>query len=120
MRQTPQIGHRQVRNFADRRIRIGPRLEVNLDETHPSERAGLDVIDIASQSEEALEGIGDVGFDLLRRHAAVERRHHDHGNLDLREQVHGHAEHCGHADHNDAEAQHQDEERILDRKPRHA
>ena len=74
------------------------------------------MIDVAAQREEALKRIGDVAFDLLRRHAAVERGHDDDRNLDFGKQVHRHAIHGSDADHNNGEAEHQDEERVLDRK----
>jgi hypothetical protein len=77
------------------------------------------MVDVASESKEALEGIGDVGLDLLRGHAAVERSHHDHGDLDLREQVDRHADHVGESDNHDPQTQHEDEKWILDCETRH-
>ena len=119
LRQPSQVSHRQVGDLADRRVRIGSRLEVNLDQADAGERSRLDVVDVAAQREEALEGVGDVAFDLLRRHAAVERGHHDDRNLDLRKQIDRHARHRGHADHDDDQAEHQNEERMLDGKTGH-
>jgi hypothetical protein len=49
------------------------------------------VIDIAAEGEKALESIGDVTFNLLRRHAGIKGGYDDHGNIDLREEIDGHA-----------------------------
>ena len=74
------------------RVGIGARLEVDLDEADAGQRARFAVVDVGGQGEEALEGIGDVGFDLLRRHAVVERGHHHHRHVDLGKQIDRHAE----------------------------
>ncbi len=88
---TAQIGHGEVGDIAHCDVGIGARLEVDLDQAHAGERARFAVIDVGAQREEALEGVGDVGFDLLRRHAVVERGDNHHRHVDLREQVHRHA-----------------------------
>ncbi len=119
LRQASQVGHGQVGNFTGGGIGVGTRLEVHLDQAHPGQGARFDVVDIAAQGEEAFKGIGDVGLDLLRRHAAIERGHHDHRNVDRRKKIDWHAIHRDHADHDDREAQHKNEERILDCKTRH-
>src|ERR1700734_408897 len=77
------------------------------------------MIDVAAQGEEAFEGVCDVSFDLLRRHSAVERRDHDHGNFDLRKQVYRHASYGCRSHHDNHQAQHQDEERIFDSETGH-
>src|SRR3974390_143171 len=119
LRQSPQVGHREVGDFTHGRIRVGTGLKVDLDEAYPGQGARLDVVDIAAQSKESFEGIGDVGLNLLRRHAAVERGHHHDWNVDGRKQINRHAGDRCHANHNDGEAQHENEERILDRETRH-
>ncbi len=73
-----------------RGVGIGAGLEVNLDEADAGQRARLAVIDVGGQGEEALEGVGDVGFNLLRRHAAIESGHHHHRHVDLGEKIDGH------------------------------
>jgi hypothetical protein len=72
------------------------------------------MIDAAAQREEPLEWIGNVGFNLFRRHAVIERCHHHHRNLDLRKQIHRHARHGDRANNGDDHAQHDDEERIAE------
>ena len=49
------------------------------------------MVDITCEGKEPFEGIGDVRFDLLRRHAGVKRYDYDDWNLDFGKQVHGHA-----------------------------
>ena len=57
------------------------------------------MIDAAAERKESLERIGDVGFDLLRRHAVVKRRDDHDRNVDLRKKIDRHARDRGHADH---------------------
>ncbi len=116
LRQTSQVSHCQVGNLADGGIGIGSRLEINLDQAHASQRTRFDVVDVAAQSKKAFEGVGDVAFDLLWRHAAVESSDDHNRNLNLRKQINRHPRHGGHAYNNDAEAQHQNEKRIFDGK----
>jgi len=42
----------------------------------------IDVIDPGGECEKTFERIGNVGFDILRRHAGVKRRHDDFGEID--------------------------------------
>ena len=118
-RQAPQLRHRQIGDGGDRRIRIGARLKVNLDHADAGERSRFDMLDAAAQREEALEAAGDVGLDLLRRHAGVEGGHHDHGNVHGREHIHRHPHQAADAHHRDDQADHHDEVRVLDGKPWH-
>ena len=108
-RQAAQIGHGEVGNVAQRRIGIGAGFEVDLDQAHAGERARLAVIHIGGQRKEALEGVGDVGFDLLRRHAVIERSHHHHRHIDVGKQVHRHAHHGHRSNQRHHQAQHEDE-----------
>ena len=84
-RQTPQIGHREVSDIAESGVGVAARLEVDLDQAHARQRAGLDVVDVAAEGKKTLERISDVSLDLLRRHPRVKSRNHNHRNLDLRE-----------------------------------
>ncbi len=97
LRQAPQVGHGQIGNLRHIGIGVGARLEIDLDQAHAGQRARFHVVDAAGQREEALERVGDVRFDLLRRHAAVERGHQHHGNVDRRKHVHRHLNHAGDA-----------------------
>ena len=72
------------------RVGVGSGAEVDLDEADAGKRAGLHVVDAAGERELALEVIGDVGFDLLRRHAGVEGRDGDDRQVDGREHVDRH------------------------------
>ena len=119
-RQAAQLRHGQVGDGGDSRIGIGARLEVDLDDADAGQRARFDVLDAAAQREEAFEAAGDVGFDLLRRHAGIERRHHHHRNVHRREHVHRHARQAGDADHGDDQADHDDEVGIADGEAGHS
>ena len=53
--QAAQIGHRKARDLANRGIRIGSGLEIDLDEAHSRQGARFNVLDVARQSKEALD-----------------------------------------------------------------
>ncbi len=92
-RQSAQVGHRQVGNVAQRRVGIGAGLEVDLDEAHAGQRARFAVVDVGRESEEPLEGVGNVGFNLLRWHAVVKRRYNHHRHIDLWKEIDRHSNH---------------------------
>jgi len=73
------------------------------------------VIDAGGKREEPFEGIGDVGFDILRRHTRVKRRHHNFGQIDGREKIDGHVRQTGSPDDHEGQAEHDDEVRIPNR-----
>ena len=73
----------------------------------------------AGQREEALQVIGDVAFDLLRRHAGVERGHSDYRDVHGREQIHGHAQNRHATQDRDNHADHNNQVRRLDREAGH-
>src|SRR5580698_5130907 len=118
-RQTAQVGHREIRNVADCCGWIGARLEINLDEADTGHGARLDVIDVAAQREEALIAVRNVGLDLLRRHARVERGNDNHWNLNWRKEIDGHADNGSNAHHDDGQTDHKNEIGITDRKEGH-
>ena len=118
-RQALQIGQRQVGELRDIRIGVGSRLEEDLDDADAQQRARLHVVDAAGQREEALQRIGDVGLDVLGRHAGVERGDHDLRQIDGRKQIHRHARHAGDPDHRQRQADDDDEVRIANRKAWH-
>ena len=78
------------------------------------------MIDAASQREKALQRIGDVGLDILRRHAGIERRNHHFGKIDGGEQVHWHLREAGDTDHHQGQTDHDDEVRITNGKAGHS
>src|ERR1022692_389054 len=78
------------------------------------------MVDATSQGEKSLEGIGNVGFNLLRRHAGIKRRHDHYGDIDVGKEVHRHAYDGRHANHRDDKAQHDDEEWVSNREAGHA
>ena len=90
-RQAPQLRQGQVGNRGDRRVRVRPGLKIHSNHARARERPRLNVLDSARQRELPFEAAGNVGFDLLRRHAVIERRDHHHGDVDVREHVHRHA-----------------------------
>src|ERR1700733_1138580 len=114
--QAAQIGHGEVGDVAERGIRVGTRTEVDLDERDARERARLDVVDIGAEGEETLEGVGDVAFDLLRRHAGVERGNDDDRNINGREEIDRHGDDVDDADDEYHESDHDDEEGIAEGK----
>ena len=85
----------------------------------PGQRARFAVVHVRSQSKEALERIGDVGFDLLGRHAVIKSGHDYHRHVNLGEQVDRHADHGDRADQRNDQADHQDEEGITQGELRH-
>ena len=85
----------------------------------PGQRTRFHVVDARAEREEALETTGDVGLDLLGRHAAVEGGDHDLRNVDVGKEVHRHAHHAGDADHRHDQTDDDDEVRVADGKARH-
>ena len=90
-RQALEVGQREIGQL--RHIRVGgcAGLEICLDDADAQQRAGLHVIQAACLREPALQGIGDIGFNVHRRHAGVESRHHNHREIDRRKKIHRHA-----------------------------
>src|SRR4029077_19601025 len=68
-----EIGHREVLDRAEVRISVCTGLKIDFDQADARQRARFDVIDAARKRKPALERVGDVGFDLLRWHAGIER-----------------------------------------------
>ncbi len=118
-REPAQVRHGEIGDVAERGVGISAGLKIDSDEADAGEGARFDVVDVAAQSEKSLEGIRDVGFNLLRRHAGVKGGHDNDRDIDLREQVHGHAHHGGDANHRDHQADHDDEIRICQGKLGH-
>ena len=118
-REPAQVGHGEIGHVAERGVGIGTGLEIELDEADAGEGPRLAVVHVGGEGEEALEGIGDIRFDLLGRHAVVEGGDDDHGHVDVGEEVDGHAEQVHDAHDRDDEAQHENEIGILQRKLGH-
>ena len=118
-RQSPQVRHGQIGNLRDVGVGVGAGLEIDLDQAHAGQRTRFHVIDAAGQGEEALERVGDIRFDLLRGHAAVERGHQHDGNIDRRKHVHRHLHDAGDAQHADEETKHDDQVGMSDGKGWH-
>ena len=77
------------------------------------------MIDAAGLGEKALQWIGDIHFDVLRRHAGVESRHHHFRQVDGRKQIHRHAEKSVDADDGQRQADDHDEIGIANGKTWH-
>src|SRR5438067_9176457 len=77
------------------------------------------MLDAAAQREETFEAAGDVGLDLLRRHARIERRYDHYGDVHRREHIDGHARQAADAHYRDDQADDDDEVRVLNGKPGH-
>ena len=118
-RQAPQLRHGQVRDGSHGRIGIGAGLEVHLDHAYARQRARFDMLDPAPQREEALEAARDVGFNLLGRHARVERCHRHHRDVHGGKHVHRHAHQADSPYHRNRQTGHQDEVRVVNGKARH-
>ena len=99
LRQPPHVGHGEIGNLRHIRVGVGSGLKVNLDQTHAGHRTRFHVIHAAGQREKSFERVGNVRFDLLRRHAAVKRGHQHDGNIDGGKHVHGHARQAGQPEH---------------------
>ena len=96
-RQPPQVGHRQVGDIAERGIGVGTWPKVNLDKTHAGERPRFNVIDIVAQGKETFKRIGDVRFDLFRRHPGIKGGDHYNGKVDRGKKVYRHVDNADHA-----------------------
>jgi hypothetical protein len=96
----PQIGHGKVRNLGHIGISIGAGLKIDLDEAYAGQRTRFHVIHSTGEGEETLEGIGDVRFDLLRRHPVIESGHQHDGNINGGKHIHRHLNHAGNPEHN--------------------
>src|SRR5262249_1899515 len=100
-------------------IGVRARLEIDFDDADSGQRARLDVLDAAAKGEEALEAAGDVGLDLLRRHAVIEGRDDDHRDVHRGEHGDRHADERGGADNGDDQTDDHDKVRIADGEARH-
>ena len=112
LRKPPQVRHREIGNLRYIGVGVRARLKIDLDQADAGHRARFHVIDSAAQGEETLERVRDIGFDLLRRHAAVKGGHFDHGNIDRRKHVHRHLHEGGEPKNADEKAYHDDEIRM--------
>ena len=104
-----QLGHGEIRDGGHRRVRIGAGLEVDFDDADTGKGARLDVLDAGAEREEAFEPAGDIGLDLFRRHAGIERGHDHHRDVHRGEHVDGHADETRHAHDRDEQADNDDE-----------
>jgi hypothetical protein len=77
------------------------------------------VVDIGAQSKKTFKGVGNVGFNLLRRHAVVERGYYHYWHVDLGKQIHRHLSDVDRSHKRNQQAKHDDEERKPERKLRH-
>lgn len=68
----------------------------------------------AGQRKPTFKRIGDIGFDLLRRHAGVKRGDDDDWNIDRRKEVNRHTNQGNGADDDDDQTQHDDKVGVLD------
>ncbi len=104
-----------------RHVRVGVRagLKEHADDADARQRPRFHVVDARAQREEPLEASGDVGLDLLGRHAVVER-HDDHlRDVDVGEQVDRHPHHARQSDDGDDQADDDDEVRVAEGEARH-
>ncbi len=90
LREPSQIRHRKIGNLSHVGIGIRAWLKVNFDQTYAGHRTRFHVVDSASKREKPLKRVGDIRFNLLRRHAAVKGGYHHHGNVDRWKHVHRH------------------------------
>src|SRR5262249_19876598 len=71
---------------------LGPGLEIDADDADAVERLALDVLDVVDRGgQDALVEVDDPGFNLVGRHAGVLPDHADDRDVDLGEDVRGHA-----------------------------
>src|SRR6185437_7070979 len=102
-------------------IRIGgcARLEKNLNDAHAGQRARLNVVYSTAQGKKSFKATGDLGLDLLRRHAVIESGYYDLRDVDGRKEIDWHARQTRHAYYQDQQANYDDQVRVADREPRH-
>jgi hypothetical protein len=76
------------------RRHVGVLLEDELhdDERHPLGRHGAELLDAGDGVDRPLDLVGDLGLDLFRRRAALDRRHRHRREVDPREPVDAEAE----------------------------
>src|ERR1019366_9800389 len=77
------------------------------------------MVDSTGQGEKTFERIGNIGFDLLGRHSAIEGGNKNHGDIDRREHVHGHAGHAGQPEHANEQTNNNEQVRMSDGKGWH-
>ena len=118
-RQPLQVGQRQVGDLSYIGVRAGAGLKGDLDDADAEQGSGFEVVHSAGQSEKALQRIGDIGFDILRRHAREERGDHYLWNVDGREQIHRHPRYAQPSEQKQRKTNDHDEVRIANRKSRH-
>src|SRR5580658_1072049 len=118
-RQPAQVGQGEVGDVAKRSVGVSAWFEINFDQADAGERARLGVIDVCAQSEEALECVRNIRFDLLRRHAVVKGGNDDYRYVDLGKEIDRHAEHVEDADQHDHQAEHDDEVGVFEGKLGH-
>src|SRR5439155_1841003 len=71
---------------------LSPRLEIDADNAHAVERLALDVLDVVDRSgQHPLVDENDTCLDLVGGHAEVLPDHADDGDVDLGQDVRGHA-----------------------------
>src|SRR5262249_11879930 len=71
---------------------LGPGLEVDADDADAVERLAFDVLDVVNRGgQHPLVKVDDARLDVVGRHAAVLPDHADDGDVDVREDVRGHA-----------------------------
>ena len=85
----------------------GPRLEVDADDAHAVERLALDVLDAVDRGgQDALVDEDDARLDLVGGHAGVLPDDADDRDVDVREDVRGHAVDADRAEHRDQQGHH--------------
>ncbi len=93
----------------DRGIDLGARMEEDFDDAEAGKRLRFHVLDIVDGDGEAALGADGDGFGhFLGRDAAIAPDDADHGDIDLREDIGGHAEDGEHAQNHD-QHRHDDE-----------
>ena len=91
-----------------------PGLKVDSNDAGAGQRARFDMFNAAGQRELPFEAAGDIGLDLFRRHAVVERRDHHHRDVDVRKHVDRHAHQRRAANHCDDQRDDDDEVRVFE------
>ena len=110
-RHDAQDGLRLCGNLRHRTFHRGVGLEEHLHHGDAGERLRFDVLDAGERGGEgALEGCGKAPFHFFRRQAVVRPDHRDHRNVQLREDIGGHAPRRQHPEQHDQQGA--DDERI--------
>jgi len=118
-RKTAEIRHCEIGNRAEVGVGVCTWLKIDFDEAYAGKRTGFDVIHATGQGEKLFERVGDVRFNLLRRHAGIKCGDDHDGNVDRRKKINRHTNEGHGADNGHDQAGNNNEKWIFNREAGH-